>query len=68
MIKIEIEKEEEGLWVAEIPAIPGCMRSGKTPSEARREVIVLAFRIVADKLENGEEIPPEFESIFSGPA
>ena len=51
---VEIEQEEDGRWIAEIPELPGVMVYGKTPKEARAKVQALALRVVADRLENGE--------------
>jgi predicted RNase H-like HicB family nuclease len=32
---IEIEKEKDGRWIAEIPQIPGTMAYGRTPRTSR---------------------------------
>jgi predicted RNase H-like HicB family nuclease len=36
--KVELEKDEDGWYVATVPALPGCVSQGKTPAEARRNV------------------------------
>ena len=51
---VEIEKEEDGRWIAEIPALPGVLVYGATRGEARAKVQALALRVVADRLEHGE--------------
>ena len=33
-LHIVIEKDEEGYYVAEVPALPGCLSQGKTREEA----------------------------------
>ncbi len=33
-----IEKDESGYYVAEVPALPGCMSQGKTMEEARANI------------------------------
>ncbi len=48
MLRIEIEREADGRWIAEIPALPGCMVYGETENAARRAVEALALRIMAD--------------------
>ena len=53
-MKIEIEREEDGRWIAEVPDLPGVMTYGTTPDEARAKVQALALRVVADRLEQGE--------------
>ena len=34
MLRIELEREADGRWIAEIPAIPGCMVYGETADAA----------------------------------
>ncbi len=62
--KIEIEQEEDGRWVAEVVELPGVMVYGKTPDEAKAKAQVLALRILAGRLENGETVPEHFDSLF----
>jgi predicted RNase H-like HicB family nuclease len=54
---IETEREEDGRWIAEVPDLPGAMAYGKTRDEAISKVKALALRVLADRLEHGEEIP-----------
>jgi predicted RNase H-like HicB family nuclease len=56
-MKIEIEHEEDGRWIAEIPELPGVMAYGNKRNEAISKAQVLALRVLADRLEQGEEIP-----------
>ena len=51
---VEIEREDDGRWIAEVPALPGALAYGQTPGEARAKVQALALRVVADRLEHGE--------------
>jgi predicted RNase H-like HicB family nuclease len=57
VLQIEIEQEEEGRWLAEVPALPGVMEYGAKRDEARNKAAALALRVLADRLEHGEEIP-----------
>ena len=57
MLQIEIEQEEDGRWIAEVPALPGVMAYGAKPEEARSKAAALALRVLADRLEHGENIP-----------
>jgi predicted RNase H-like HicB family nuclease len=57
VLQIEIEQEEDGRWIAEIPALPGIMAYGANPEEARSKATALALRALADRLEHGEDIP-----------
>lgn len=56
-MNIEIEREEDGRWIAEIPEIPGAMAYGRTRDDAIARAEALALRVLADRLENGEPIP-----------
>lgn len=55
--QIEIERESEGRWIAEIPNLPGVMAYGKTKPEAVRTVQALALRVLADRVENAKAAP-----------
>ena len=33
-LKIEIEREEDGRWIAEVMELPGCLAYGKTQVDA----------------------------------
>jgi predicted RNase H-like HicB family nuclease len=46
---IEIERENDGRYIAEIPSIPGVMVYGATRSEAIEKVRVLALEVLADQ-------------------
>lgn len=60
MFTIETEREQDGRWIGEVPELPGTLAYGATEAEARRNVEALAFRIMADRLKNGEaQIRPE---------
>jgi predicted RNase H-like HicB family nuclease len=57
-MKIEIEREVDGRWLAEIPAIPGALAYGASREEAIGKVEALALRVLADRLEQGGEAAP----------
>ncbi len=63
-MKIEIEQEADGRWIAEAPDLPGVMAYGATRDEALRKVETLALRVMADRLEHGEDIP-QLNAVFS---
>ena len=52
--KIDIAREDDGRWIAEILELPGAMVYGATPDEAKARAQALALRVVADRLELGE--------------
>ncbi len=63
-MKIEIEREEDGQWIAEIPELPGVMVYGATRNQAIAKAEALALRVMADRLEHEEEIP-ELKEVFA---
>ncbi len=64
MLKIEVEREEDGRWVAEAPALPGVLAYGNTEAEARAHAVSLALRVIADRIDNGEPPPDEARDLF----
>jgi len=51
---IELERETDGRWIADVINLPGVMAYGSTREEAISKAQALALRVEADKLENGE--------------
>jgi predicted RNase H-like HicB family nuclease len=64
MLKIETEREADGRWIAEIPALPGVLAYGESDTTARSRVQALALRVIADRLEHGEPLPRELSGMF----
>jgi predicted RNase H-like HicB family nuclease len=54
---LEIEREDDGRWITEIPELPGVMSYGATRDEAIAKAEALALRVLADHLEHGEDVP-----------
>jgi predicted RNase H-like HicB family nuclease len=49
---ITLDRDEDGVWVVECPAIPGCVSQGKTREEALeniKEAIALCLEVRAEK-------------------
>jgi predicted RNase H-like HicB family nuclease len=63
--RVEIEREEDGRWLAEVPELPGVLAYGASASEAQAEVQALALRVVADRLEHGEAGPDLIDISFN---
>ncbi|HEY2148512.1 MAG TPA: type II toxin-antitoxin system HicB family antitoxin [Pirellulales bacterium] len=53
-MSIEIEQEEDGRWIAEVPDLPGMMSYGTTRQEAIAHAQALAMGVIAERPENGE--------------
>lgn len=60
---VETEQEDDGRWLAEIPAVPGAMAYGNTVEEAARKAEALALKVLAERLEQGEATP-ELDGLF----
>ena len=49
---ITLDRDEDGAWVAECPAIPGCVSQGESREEAQenvREAIVACLEVRAER-------------------
>ncbi len=56
--RVLIEQDEDGVYVAEVPALPGCISQGQTREEAV-ESIREAIAAYLESLEaHGDPIPP----------
>jgi predicted RNase H-like HicB family nuclease len=62
-LAVETEREEDGRWLAEVPALPGAVAYGRTREEAAAKAEALALRVLAERLEHGEDVP-EIAGLF----
>ena len=62
VFSIEIEREDDGRWLAEVPALAGVMCYGVDRDEAVARVQALALRVIAERLEH-REAPSEFLNV-----
>jgi predicted RNase H-like HicB family nuclease len=60
--EIEIDREDDGRWMAEVQALPGVMAYGATRDEAVARVQALALRVLAERLEHAE-VPAELLNV-----
>jgi predicted RNase H-like HicB family nuclease len=54
--EIELDQEEDGRWIAEIPELPGVLVYGETSLQAEVKAKALALRVLADRMENDSKI------------
>jgi predicted RNase H-like HicB family nuclease len=54
VFRIELERETDGRWIAEVVELPGVLAYGPTQDQAIAHVQALALRVVADQLEHDE--------------
>ena len=52
---MEIEQETDGRWLAEVVEIPGVMKYGATREQAIAQAEALALRVIAERIEHGEQ-------------
>jgi predicted RNase H-like HicB family nuclease len=59
--RVMIQRDDDGIYVAEVPALPGCVSQGTTRSEALnnvREAIALYYESLKA---HGDPIPPPID-------
>ena len=66
MLTIEVEREDDGRWIAEVADLPGVLAYGPTRQEAIDLARALSLRVLADRLEHGESVP-DIGNVFAVP-
>lgn len=61
-LTVEIEREDDGRWIAEVVDLLGVMAYGDTRDQAVARAEALALRVIADRLEN-EEAGPDLVAV-----
>ena len=59
--RIHVEPDEDGVFVATVPSLPGCISQGKTRDEALANVREAISGYVESLREHGEPIPPSID-------
>ena len=62
---VETEQETDGRWIAEVIEIPGAMKYGKTKEEAIAQAEALALRVIAERIEEGEQLVEPISITFA---
>jgi predicted RNase H-like HicB family nuclease len=57
--------DDNGTYVAYVPAIPGCHAVGKTPDEARAELANVFSMIVEEYAEERRALPPDVRALVA---
>ena len=55
--KVEVEREDDGRWLAEVIELPGVLAYGDAQGAAVSKVQALALRVLAERLEHSEAGP-----------
>jgi len=56
--RVIISQDEDGVFVAECPTLPGCVSQGKTRTEARKNIAEAIEGYLASLKKHREPIPP----------
>ena len=56
--RVLLEQDEDGAYVAEVPALPGCISQGRTRSEAVENVKEAIAAYLESLQAHGEPVPP----------
>ena len=60
-LRVIIEQDEDGVYVATCPNLPGCVSQGKTRKEATENIKDAIEGYLASLKKHGEPIPPSIE-------
>jgi predicted RNase H-like HicB family nuclease len=63
-LRIDIEQEADGRWLAEVEALPGVLVYGMTRTDAVAKVQALALRALAERLDHCEAVPEMLQVSF----
>jgi len=56
--RVHIEQDEDGVFVAACPSLPGCVSQGQTRAEAMANIQDAAAAYLESLRKHGEPIPP----------
>ena len=56
--EVSIKQDEEGVWEAEVPALPGCAVWGHTREQTMETLRDCAEAYIQVKLDHGDPLPP----------
>ncbi|MGH7665437.1 MAG: type II toxin-antitoxin system HicB family antitoxin [Gemmatimonadaceae bacterium] len=63
-LTLEVAREQDGRWIAEVPDLAGVLAYGETRGQAVARAEALALRVLADRLEHGEAGPDPVSVTF----
>ncbi len=59
--RVLIEQDEDGMFVAEVPALPGCISQGQTRAEVLENIQEAIEAYIESLKAHNEPIPPPIE-------
>lgn len=54
ILTVELDRETDGRWLADVVDLPGVLTYGETRDQALAAAQALALRVLADRIEHGE--------------
>ena len=64
-LRVQVEREEDGRFLASVPDLPGVMAYGELEDAAVRKVKTIALQVLADMIESGDEVPEPLKALFA---
>lgn len=62
--RVVIQQDEDGMFVAEVPSLPGCISQGTTRSEALKNIREAVQAYIESLQKHNEPIPPPITEEF----
>ena len=59
--RVHIQQDEDGVFVAEVPSLPGCISQGVSRSEAMENIREAILAYLESLEAHGEPIPPSID-------
>ena len=59
--RVLIERDEDGMFIAEVPSLPGCISQGKTRTEAIKNIQEAIEAYIESLKDHNEPIPPSID-------
>ena len=62
--RVLIEEDEDGFFVAEVPALPGCVSQGRSRSEAITNIRYAIAGYIESLAAHGDPVPPSIDEVI----
>jgi len=62
-VEVTLARQEDGLWRAEAPALPGCFVDSDTTEEALQDIREGKQLFIESFRERGKPLPPELRAV-----
>ena len=62
-VEVSISKQEDGLWRAEVPVLPGCFVDSDTVEEAIQDIQEGIQLFIESYSKRGTPLPPELKAV-----